>query len=244
MGAHMKFTRFILSFAFIFILTSCRGKEERLTREKSLSQGFSLLDQEKYDEAITYFFELARKDPHPLVKLAWASAYAARAGVKIEKIYALVVVRDFSASVPNWQSSDTSVLMQFLRRYERQWEKIPAVSGTSAHDVSAALEILRDLPKPGTSLYRATLRVVLLKSHLSEGLKGWQKVSVEKNCTENLRPYYDWGLQVLQELVRLSEDLEQAYPDKKQNYEQVRRHLEFFQKNVESTTWSRGTLCP
>ncbi|HWU44523.1 MAG TPA: hypothetical protein VN132_13825 [Bdellovibrio sp.] len=209
----------IVAHIFLMLsLLSCAPKEEPVTREQALSKGYAMLDRKQYDEAIHYFANLAEQDSHFRVKLAWASAYAARAGIKIETIYAFVTAK-------NPQKSETlqlygltfdkqaKALFENLQSYEAVWNKIPAISTPAREDLQQAVAILSDSANPGVRLYSAALRAVILKSIISEGLRNWN-LTQQKNCVSEIKPFWDWSLQVVENLIQLAQDLEGAYPSK------------------------------
>lgn len=247
----MKFSLKILLFAFVFSLLSCHGKEEPVTREKSLSKGFSLLDQGIYDEAIEYFADLAAHDPHYHVKMAWASAYAGRAGVKLEQLYSFIVVKnveplEFSLlGLP--KDKQASELMKQLSKYVEHWNHIPVVVTEKRNDLSSAVKILDGLDQPGARLYSAALRLVIIKSAVLTGMETW-KVSTEvkakaKICTDDLYPYFKWAFRILDEVISLSADLQVAFPDRKKEYEDISNRLTQAKKDAETIPWPRGNQC-
>lgn len=243
----MKFSLKILLFAFVFSLLSCQGKEEPVTREKSLSKGFSLLDQGSYDEAIEYFADLAVHDPHYHVKMAWASAYAGRAGVKLEQLYSFIVVKnveplEFSLlGLP--KDKQTSELMKQLSKYVEHWNHIPVVVTEKRNDLSSAVKILDGLEQSGARLYSAVLRLVIIKSAVLTGMETWNVSTKAKICTEDLYPYFKWALRILDEMISLSADLQVAFPDRKKEYEGISDRLTQAKKDAETIPWPRGNQC-
>lgn len=247
----MKFSLKILLFSCVFSLLSCQGKEEPVTREKSLSKGFSLLDQGSYDEAIEYFADLAAHDPHYHVKMAWASAYAGRAGVKLEQLYSFIVVKNVEPlefpllGLP--KDKQTSELMKQLSKYVEHWNHIPVVETEKRKDLSSAVKILEGVEQSGARLYSATLRLVIIKSAVLTGLVSWNvstKVETKaKICTEDLYPYFKWALRILDEVISLSADLQVAFPDRKKEYGDISDRLTQAKKDAETIPWPRGNQC-
>lgn len=234
-------------FAVILSLLACQSKEPPVTRESRLSAGHKLIDQGRWDEAIQYLTKLEQQDPHLHVKLALASAYAGRAGVRIEKIYSFVAVRDLKPQTLSLSAvrvdQKTQELMQSLGRYATQWEKIPQVKSAGREDLTRALQVLTGQPEAGARLYAATLRVVLLKSVVSEGLLNWQVVRSQKICTDTVQPYYEWALQLLEHLIVISQDLSSAFPEKKPELSRYTDELQRFKKEAESISWPQEKIC-
>ncbi|WP_413612466.1 hypothetical protein [Bdellovibrio sp. HCB-110] len=212
-----------------------------------MSKGFSMMDQGHYDEAISYFAELAASDPHYHVKMALASAYAGRAGVKIEQIYSFVVVKNISSNYLRLTGlaidKQTSELMNTLARYSEQWNRIPDATTNARRDLQSALKALEGTKEPGARLYSATLRVVLLKSSVVEGVKSWKIKTTQKVCTDDLRPYFDWGLRIVEGLLFLAEDLRGAFPEREQEYQDIHSRLSQIKKDAEALPWPRENLC-
>jgi len=233
----MKISNLCLFIVCVSLLLSCQTKEEPVTRESLLSRGFALMDRGEYDQAIAYFADMAKADPHHHVRLAWASAYAAKAGVKIEQIYSFVVVEEVQkkeVSVAGFSAdanAQTAELMKSLETFARHWQQIPVLEG---------------LTGPGPSLYRATLRVMILKSQVSQGIKNWKVLAENQSnkvCTQSLRPYLDWGVRVLNVLVGVSEDLQHAFPKTKDDYAKVEKHLKEIKEQTANAVWPKENLC-
>ena len=227
---------FLSYFLVLLCLLGCSAKVEPETREKSLSQGFALMDAKKYDEAIEYFSELAKKDPHYLVKLAWASAYAARAGIQADTIYGFVTAKNDSMSLQtrglNFQRG-TSEIIRNIGVYAAVWDKIPTLVFEKRNDLQSAVNILAGEPNRGARLYSATLRVVVLKSSIDEGSKNWRLSLNNTICVRDVKPFYDWSLHVLEDLCRVADDLEGAFPSQAENYQKLREQLQDIRHQAE-----------
>ncbi|WP_295905356.1 tetratricopeptide repeat protein [uncultured Bdellovibrio sp.] len=212
-----------------------------------MSTGFSMMDQGNYDEAIAYFTKLSAMDPHYHVKMALASAYAGRAGVKIEQIYSFVVVKNIAPQNLRLTGlsidQQTSQLMNTLARYSEQWSRVPDVSASGRRDLQSALKVLEAVPEPGARLYSATLRVVLLKSSVLEGTKNWKIQNKSQVCTDDLRPFFDWGLRIVDGLLFLLEDLRGAFPEREKDYQDISNRLSQIKKDAAALPWPRENLC-
>ncbi|KYG61775.1 hypothetical protein AZI85_06015 [Bdellovibrio bacteriovorus] len=216
-----------------------------MTREKALSRGFSLLDDGRTDEAISYFAELSAKDPHYHVKLALASAYAARAGVKIEKIYSFVVVKEIpQIEIAHAKTGEpTTGLLSVLRQVSAHWEKVPELSSAPREDISRALQVLEDVTEPGAALYSATLRVVYIKSLVSEGLQNYLITTQGKVCTEDLRPFFTWSLNILDVVKLLVKDVQKSFPEKQKDCERFENEIEKIKAEALAKPWPRERVC-
>ncbi|WP_374029985.1 hypothetical protein [Bdellovibrio bacteriovorus] len=231
----------------IFLLSSCQPKEEVVTREKLLSQGFAMMDQGRNDEAISYFEDLVQKDPHFHVKLALASALAARAGVKIQEIYSFVAVRSFEVKQVSLSSlpldKQTRELLKEVSRFSAHWEKIPALAKSGRRDIHAALKVLQEEKAPGARLYAATLRVILLKSSIQEGMQNWEIKEKRRVCLEDLKVYVEWSLRIVEGLRVLSEDLQIAFPEKRAVLQQWQQDLQKLKDEAQHISWPEEETC-
>jgi hypothetical protein len=220
MRIQLFFALILLTFSFV----ACQPKEETETRQSALSRGFKMMDEGKNEEAINYFAELAKKDPHFHVKLAWASAYANRAGVRIEKIYSFAVlapkIQDFKVQFQGLSfDRQTEELIKSVNTYLGRWNKIPTLSAVARGDLQKALDVLAPSEEPAVRVYAAVLRLVLLKSVTSEGFQNLRLLDNEKICGDQINGFFSWGLQLLDQLAILTEDLEKSFP---KNAEQFR----------------------
>lgn len=241
-------TKFLLLFVLFVSVVSCSSKEDIETRENRMHRGFKMIDEKKYDDAISYFTDLAAKDDHYQIKLALASSYAARAGVKIENIYGFVVAKH--SPTVDLQLSDLPLDQQVnntidnLQKIATQWEHVPSVSLNATADLQTALRVLAQNTEPGVRLYAATLRVVVLKSNINEGVKNWNRTRKNKQhiCTKDLRPYWEWILKIINGLKVLTVDLEYSFPQRSEDILQMRAEIEKFQEQA-SEVVLKGDQC-
>ena len=219
----------LLTFSFV----ACQPKAEPETREKALSRGFAMMDEGKNEEAIEYFSKLAQQDPHFHVKLAWASAYANRAGVRIEKIYSFAVLatktQDFKAQFHGLTfDRQTEELIKNVNTYLARWNKIPNLNAEARADLQSALDVISNDPEPAVRVYSAILRLVLLKSVSAEGFENFRQLNNEKVCGEQLNGFFNWGLKLLDQLAVLSEDLEKSFPKDAEQYRSTKEKVRKF----------------
>jgi tetratricopeptide (TPR) repeat protein len=229
----MRIQIFLALILLTFSFVACQPKQESETREKALSRGFAMMDDGKNDEAIEYFAKLAQQDPHFHVKLAWASAYANRAGVRIEKIYSFAVLatktQDFKAQFQGLTfDRQTEELIKNINTYLARWNKIPNLNAEARGDLQKALDVLSPDQEPAVRVYAAILRLVLLKSVTAEGFENFRLLSNEKICGDQLNGYFDWGLQILNQLAILSEDLEKSFPKNAGPYRETKEKVRRF----------------
>lgn len=180
-------------FISIFLLASCQ-KEDREILKDPLEEHYKLIDKGDYSLAIEKLEELSLVDPRPQVRVALASAYAARAGVRVENYWGFVVgfkaplmfVEDLKMG-PTMESlqritgqTNGNVNLRELKslggavntlavwdRYQERVEAIPVVKEPGAlQDLQRGVEVLSMVQTPGGRLYRGLLNLILFKSHL------------------------------------------------------------------------------
>lgn len=237
----------LILFASVFALLSCQAKEQLVTRESRLSEGHELIDQGRYNEAVSYFKQFVQEDPHPHVKMALASAYAGRAGIRIEKIYTFVVLRDFQTEIVPLVGlpldQQTQHLVKSLSQYARHWKKVPLLSERGRDDVSAAVAVLEQESNSGARLYSAVLRLVLLRSVVEQGLQSWGRLQKHGLCSDQLQPYFQWMIDLTDTLIFISRDLQQAFPDQKKAYAKYEADLIAFKAEAQSVPWPQEKIC-
>src|SRR5688572_19595078 len=116
----MRKSRFSLFLLALALLLSC--KEKKADDRNRINEGYNRIDQTQYDGAIEYFLELQKTDPREQVRIALASAYAARAGVRAEGFW------DFTQMLkgPTVTEKDLKLQHVYLKNQENieQWSAI------------------------------------------------------------------------------------------------------------------------
>lgn len=207
-----------------------------------------MMDHGKYDDAIAYFAKLSETDPHPHVKQAWASAYAGKAGISFSKIvgFATVKTDDEPVKAPSALMAldrKAGEYLEILQRYEKHWNKVPSVSAEQVDDLQKSLEILSSETTPGTRIYSATLRIVLLKSAIEQGVKQWEALSLQNVCSDQLKPYVNWAADVIEGLRLIVHDLEYAFPKNKDSYQALQAQLAEMSAQAKVLSWPKERQC-
>ncbi|MGZ3801438.1 MAG: hypothetical protein ACXVCL_14825 [Bdellovibrio sp.] len=230
----------IFAFIFLILFVSCKAKEEPVTREKLLSKGFSLIDEKQYDQAIKYFEDLHQVDPHYHVKIAWASAYAARAGVRLEQIYSFTAIKNISFNSPLEASiynlvDDKKIkeILMIIAKYLEHWNKVPILSGENLSDIFSAIKILETTEQSGARLYCAVLRVIFIKSSVIEVLKNWNP-----SCS-----YKEAARAILEQLLFLCQDLQLSFPENKEQYESFAKFIEKILHDISEMKFLKADQC-
>ena len=198
--------KIVLSIILLIGVLSCHG--QKASDRDPLSDSYQKIDSGDYDTAIAQLEELQSKDQGPQIKMALASAYAARAGVKIEKLWSFVkalesprISEDSIKKNPNYlQIQDVIVKNKLLlgsrgqddldqgaqamaafEDYRVRIEALPYVSVEKRKDLAKASAVLDGATTKGSRLYRAILNLVDLRSSLADGFEYWNGVSSELN---------------------------------------------------------------
>lgn len=215
-----------------------------------MNRGFEYLDQQNYDQAVDYFQKLLKEDAHPQVRMALASAYAARAGVKFDNIYNFVAVKHkpvvrMQLAELNF-SEQTNEVIHNLEDFLAQWDQVPSVTKTGRSDLEKAVGVLSETDNAGARLYSAILRVVVLKANVAEGLLSWElqaQNTGKKLCLKDIRPWWQWCEKVLSSLDHLGGDLQKAFPKKVDELKQYRMQLSSFKMQMSSVAIPLGDQC-
>lgn len=198
----MKFDIALAAFiGILLLLVSCQ-KDRAAVFKDPLDEGYQLIDSGNYSQAIEHLQELSQRDFRPQVRVALASAYAARGGIRVGQYWGFVV--GFKAPLVTLESlkvnssvesvqkisqqlkgnldprdlkalGDIVNVLVLWERYKDRVEAIPIVSGSAQADVQSAVEILTSVSTPGGRLYRAILNLILFKSHLHSVEGGWKE---------------------------------------------------------------------
>ena len=183
---------------------SCQG--QKASDRDPLADSNQKIDRGDYDGAIAALEELQTKDARPVVKSALASAYAARAGLKVEKLWNFVktlnsppITEESVKSSPDFlQSKDLisknalilgknseseldqlAKSMAAFQSYRQKIESLPYIALEKRHDLKRGAAVLKGAETKGAHLYRAILNLVYLRSDLQDGFKYWEDVNTE-----------------------------------------------------------------
>jgi hypothetical protein len=157
-------------------LSACQNSSSSRAQDP-LAKQYQHIDRGEYSEAIHELTDLAARDPRPEVLVTLASAYAARAGVKVAQYWGFVVgfktpllkANDFGAPAPAAfadapEAQGLANLITLWGRYQVRIDAIPVVRGSAHADLTSAVEVLARVQTPGGRLYRAILDLILFKS--------------------------------------------------------------------------------
>ncbi len=188
----------------LMVNLSCQG--QKASDRDPLADSNQKIDRGDYDGAIAQLEELQTKDFRPIVKSTLASAYAARAGLKVEKLWNFVnalnsppiTVESVKSSPTFLQSKDLisknatalgknsenelnqlAQSMAAFQEYRSKIDSLPYIALDKRSDLKRGAAVLKGAETKGAHLYRAILNLVYLRSDLQDGFKYWDDVNGE-----------------------------------------------------------------
>lgn len=185
----------------LLVLGACQRDKAEPARDP-LDAQYKLIDRGEYDQAISELQELVAQDQRPEVKVALASAYAARGGIRVEDYWGFVIGFDAPLVPPGTVPTNATIesiqkiaqqakgdidprdlkalgglvnALAVWERYKDRVDAIPVVSGAALADVQVAAETLKTVQTPGGRLYRAILNLILFKSYITSSQGLWDQ---------------------------------------------------------------------
>ncbi len=205
------------------VSTSCSdGKSSSRASEADVfNDGFELVEQGQYENAILYFQNVYQKNPTDNALKAWASVYLSRAQVKISSLYLA-----FEA-LPKPGKVNQENILSLIKSYQQALEKIPYVQVTARQDLEIASAILKSRNSSSVRLFRAALNLVLLRSAFSDGnsrlMDAHFKLDFDENlqliCKLDWKKLRVWILEWTRFGLEMKQDLNFAFPLKSKSWE-------------------------
>lgn len=214
--------KYLFLLVLVFVLNGCgQGSGSKKSAEaNALEQGFEMLDEGRFEDAIQYFERVYQSKPSDDALKAWASAYVARAGLKVSSLY-----EAFTTFPSEKKVTQDNILVQ-IQAYKNSLDNLPYVKGTDRADLQTATSILQMHSTSSVRLFRAILNLVLLRSTFSDGdkvlLNAHTKVDLNSDlklvCKLEWRKLRSW-LQIWPAYgLELKQDLDFAFPAKKKQW--------------------------
>ncbi len=223
----------VLSLAFS-ALFGCGTKSESQQNDNVL-KAYRLIDEQRTDEAIELLETSLTQDPsNTEYKKVLASAYAHKAGIKIQKLVPALNQSDklkkLNDKLPELASSQSTtekvnagalnialLLTRFAGFFEA-YASVPMVDNSQAAYLTHAIYLLNDIGsqiKQEDVLYRAVLEIVLFKHILSDGLIGEfiaPKTKDEQTCRIDLGNVNDTIVRLGKLMIDVYNDIGFANP--------------------------------
>lgn len=200
-----------------------------------------LIDAHRTDEAIVFMEEQVRTHPeNPDYVVTLASAYASKAGVRVQRLMKTIdIAKKYKPqlkkrieSSPSLHEKDKKTdlwIGQALRllinfeSYMRVYQSVPVIDQEHVVYLNQAISLLDGLgskPRPSDALYRAILRILLVKSQLNGLFSTSSEIMVQTDtsCAINTQKINDRMTEIGQNLIYVYQDLGVAQPDKAKTY--------------------------
>ncbi|MFN7728715.1 MAG: hypothetical protein ACK5P7_06140 [Bdellovibrio sp.] len=233
----------LFSFLALAFLASCAKSEKSEGAEARTSQAISHMERGEYDLAIEILSELRVAHPEDSnLSLHLASAFAGRAGLKVENYWGFVVgykgvfkkntegltpqslpqidLKGFESQAGPEVRGAVKNFNQNLKEFfkiKQRLDQVPYLNAQKRKDLYRGLDVIKEHPTPGGRLYRAVLGVVIARSTIidtSRSLEVWSK-SGRRLCGPEFRLLADWVGFSVQILAELAGDLAHAFPKDK-----------------------------
>jgi hypothetical protein len=191
----------VVAMTFLFSVLACQDNPAKRNKDP-IDEDYKLIDRGSYSEAIDGLKALALTDKRPQVVVALGSAYAARAGIKVDQYWGFLV--GFKAPLvkaDNVEANGTIDSLQHILKqanghidpndmkalggvirtlavwdlYKDRVDAIPTVQGESLKDLHRAVDVMADVQTPGGRLYRAILNLIIFKSYVINSQDFWAR---------------------------------------------------------------------
>lgn len=249
------------------VLSACQKKSEQEGDDFKIRQATSQIDKGDYDGAIASMQKLKAQSANPKISMVLASAYAARAGVKVENYWGFTV--GYEALLPEvaekqaeleqnkfFQSETVKGLSKViepklmtqvnegfvqLNRIMSRIEKIPYSDREKRVDVQQAVKELTGVKTQGAALYKAILEIVLLRSAIGD-IRDRVTHLTSKSlspCQDDAEELLNWLQYSYQLLANIVADVAEAYPSRKPDLEKVSGILQANEKFLAPASWTQ-----
>lgn len=217
-------------------VAGCGNKTSSENADTRLNQAARAIDEGRFDDAITIASDVVASSPkEERAKLVLASAYAGRAGIRVENFWGFLIGFDgfvdeggtkLSVDVlglrkyPMPANTKGQMLSQFreilavLMALQKRIFKIPYLELASREDLRLGIEALKDSNSQGARLYRAILLMVLIRSGIEDTqneMKGLEN-DPDPLCNSQAGKSVEWFTYTIAHLLDMVLDLTLAFP--------------------------------
>jgi hypothetical protein len=250
----------------IFCLTSCYTYVRNEPGQSRVDRAMHMMDEGRFDEAIEELKIVHEQIPSERNSQLLASAYAGRAGLRVEDYW------DFVVGFKPWRDLDVSEEMplsklelqkiseklsesdreRFLKlqedfkelaRLRKRVDTIPLFAKEKSGDLTEAIRLLESTETRGARLYRAVLGLVLLKSSFEDGAglsTQWESDGFEL-CTKTFPALIEWIGTSFANLQEILADIGKAYPHEQSEIVRWQEQLKVRDLNAKSLRELSGT---
>jgi hypothetical protein len=243
----------LITAVIVFALSVSCNKREQSREESSLVAAYKMIDAQRTDEAIQLLeAELATLDPaspyYSKVKVALGSAYAHKAGIKVQKFSKLLKVGKIDTKFKDARKTDTKKKPTraesadlYLKSVARMITGISNVAGayTAIPNIKPedekyliySLKILDSVKieqlTQGDALYRAVIRIIYLKHYMSSRVfEDATAVDIDsKTCEVNFDKISNTLHKLAGTGILIFDDLAHSAPKKAKKYKESRDDL-------------------
>lgn len=258
-----------ISWLFIFFwgifILGCGNKEDHGSQDPVI-KAYQLIDEHRTDEAITLLEnELSDNPDNYQYKVVLASAYAQKAGIKIQKLIPLVKQFDgfkkanaastsknkkksYSEQV-NESVINTSIMLNTFANTLATYAAIPLLTAEQAVYLRYTIYLLNSVDNkdlnPEDVTYRAILEVILLKHNISEKLVGEfmePAVKDEVHCRIDIGTLNDSIIEAGKLLIDIYNDIGFSNPKQAKKMQQLSQDTSEVISNISLATTALTVL--
>ncbi len=206
-----------------------------------VSRAYQMIDAQKPEQAIALLERSLEEDPeNRSYKVVLASAYAHKAGFKVQKLVPILKkAQDFqklqgsTAPVGSGPEKikalalDASSLVNKAGGLSEVFAAIPAVEGPQVADLSHAISLLGELGpeiEPAQAIYKVILEIILFKHYLVANLLGGSPAQTNKeleSCRIDAEQFIETFQILSQLLLEIYGDLTIAHPSQAATMERL-----------------------
>lgn len=232
------------------MISACHKVSDKTPAEDHIAKATTYIDQGDYSSAIELLEDTMKHEDTYEVRLVLASAYAGRAGVKVENYWDYLIGFDAFAKdkgpevfpdlvpadmIPEKLDDKAKAHLKTLnenfkdlQRLEKKADKVPIIATTDRPDLKRARDLLERTSSASSKLYRSLITVVLVKSEIQDGkalVTAWSDAKFDP-CFPVAIGLSSWLSKVLDLVSEGLNDLGKAYPDDNDNYQAMRSDVD------------------
>jgi hypothetical protein len=262
--------RILCLFYVLTTIAACHKVSNKTPAQDHVAKATTFIDQGDYGSAIELLEDTIKHDDTYEVRLVLASAYAGKAGIKVENYWDYLVGFDAFAKdktpevIPDWISADMipekldekeksqlrnlNESYKAIQRLEKKVEKVPPIQISDRPYLEKARGLLEQTPTASSKLYRSLLTIVMIKSEIQDGkqlVSAWSDAAFDP-CLAVVPEISVWLSNVLDLVGEGLDDLGQAYPNDKDQYQAMRIQVDLgngYARQVLSYQKSLDNVC-